>query len=204
MDEITGDPLMDFLSHIPVTNTIDVPRGQLLMHAGCSGPLWRVTHGVFKLVRHGQDGDTLVQLAQTGDLIGVEALCASPYAFTAIALVKAQVQSVGMPSSLDAYDTMSVGFVQQQRQTCDMLRLRTGPIAQRLSCLLQILGKQADGRILRVQRKELPTLKEMARVVDASFETVCRELNSLMPEHKRVQKRVTAKWIRPCPIAVSV
>jgi hypothetical protein len=194
---------VQFLNQVPVGEPISVSRGQSLLAAGGVGPVWRVTQGVFKLERQGQDGQILVQLAQAGDLIGVESLCAEPYAFTAVALVAAQAQPLAAGQDLDRYTTMKQGFMQQQRQTCDMHRLRTGSIVQRLAYLLAVLGKQADGRVLPVQRKELPTLKEMARVVDSTFETVCRELNSLLPERKQPRLRVPSVWAVGQPFAMA-
>ncbi len=194
---------MQFLNHIPVGEPIEVKRGQCLLTAGGVGPVWRVTQGVFKLERQGQDGPILVQLARAGDLIGVEALCAEPYAFTSVALVNAHAVPHPVSQDLDRYTTMTQGFMQQQRQTCDMHRLRTGSIVQRLAYLLTVLGKQADGRVLPVQRKELPTLKEMARVVDSTFETVCRELNTLLPERKQPRLRVPSVWAVGQPFAMA-
>ena len=184
-------------------SAINIKRGQTLTFAGGVGPVWRVTQGVFKLERQGQDGQILVQLAQAGDLIGVESLCAEPYAFTAVALVAAQAKPLAAGQDLDRYTTMTQGFLQQQRQTCDMHRLRTGSIVQRLAYLLTVLGKQADGRVLTVQRKELPTLKEMARVVDSTFETVCRELNTLLPERKQPRLRLPSVWAVGQPFAMT-
>jgi hypothetical protein len=114
-------------------SAIRVAHGQVLLSAGCSGPFWHVTQGVFKLERHGHDGNTLVQLAH----------------------------------------------------------------------LLQILGRQADGRMLPLQRKALPTLKEMARVVDARLETVCRELNTLLPEHAARASKPSTAWIGHLPFALA-
>ena len=82
-------------------------------------------------------------------------------------------------------------------------RLRTGPIVQRLAYLLTVLGRQADGRVLEVPRKELPTLKEMARVVDSTFETVCRELNTLLPERKQPRNPITTSWASARPFALA-
>ena len=194
---------MQFLNQVPVGEPISVSRGQSLLAAGGVGPVWHVTQGVFKLERQAQVGQILVQLAQAGDLIGVESLCAEPYAFTAVALVAAQAQPLAAGQDLDHYTTMKQGFMQQQRQTCEMHRLRTGSIVQRLAYLLTVLGKQADGRVLTVQRKELPTLKEMARVVDSTFETVCRELNTLLPERKQPRLRVPSVWAVGQPFAIA-
>lgn len=173
---------MQFLNQVPVGEPISVSRGQSLLAAGGVGPVWHVTQGVFKLERQGQDGQILVQLAQAGDLIGVESVCAEPYAFTAVALVAAQAQPLAAGQDLDHYTTMKQGFMQQQRQTCEMHRLRTGSI---------------------VQRKELPTLKEMARVVDSTFETVCRELNTLLPERKQPRLRVPSVRAVGQPFAIA-
>jgi CRP-like cAMP-binding protein len=201
--EFSQEQIMKFLSQIPVTDTIAVARGSALLSAGAVGPMWRVSQGVLKLERQGQDGQILVQLAQAGDLIGVETLCAEPYAFTAVALVAAQVQPHVVSHDLDRYTTMAQGFMQQQRQTCDMQRLRTGHISQRLAYLLTLLGRQADGRVRDVPRKDLPTLKEMARVVDSTFETVCRELNHLMPERKPARASLATVWAGGEPFALA-
>ncbi len=194
---------MNYLTQIPVVESIDVRRGHTLLTAGAVGPVWRVTHGVFKLERAGLEGQTLVQLAMPGDLIGVEALCAEPYAFSIVALVAAQAQPLEVSHELARYTTMAQGFLQQQRQTCDMHRLRTGPIGQRLAHLLTLLGKQADGRVLELDRKALPTLKEMARVIDSTFETVCRELNTLPVQRKPIRARTPSVWIQPEPYAMA-
>lgn len=195
---------MNYLTQIPVVESIDVRRGHTLLTAGAVGPVWRVTHGVFKLERAGLEGQTLVQLAMPGDLIGVEALCAEPYAFSVVALVAAQAQPLHVSHELARYTTMGQGFLQQQRQTCDMHRVRTGPIGQRLAHLLTLLGKQADGRVLELDRKALPTLKEMARVIDSTFETVCRELNTLQAQRKPMRVRTSSVWAEPEPYAMAV
>jgi CRP-like cAMP-binding protein len=194
---------MNYLTQIPVVESIDVRRGHTLLTAGAVGPVWRVTQGVFKLERAGLEGQTLVQLAMPGDLIGVEALCAEPYAFSIVALVAAQAQPLEVSHELARYTTMAQGFLQQQRQTCDMHRLRTGPIGQRLAHLLTLLGKQADGRVLELDRKALPTLKEMARVIDSTFETVCRELNTLQAQRKPMRVRTSSVWAEPEPYAMA-
>ena len=168
-------------THNPAQSLRTLESGQTLVEAGQHGTVWRVSTGVLRLERPGQDGTMLVQLALPGDLIGVEALCAQPQAYTATALVAAQVESLEITGELSHYATMAKGFLQQQRQTLDMVRLRSGPIQQRLAYLLTVLGKDQQGRVRVVQRDELPTLREMAQIVDSAFETVCRELNHLMP-----------------------
>jgi hypothetical protein len=197
------EQLMAYLTQIPVGGPIDVHRGKSLLSAGGAGPVWRVTQGVFRLERLGQDGPLLVQLARVGDLIGVEALCAEPYAFSVVALTSAKAQPIALTPELDRNALMVQGFLQQQRQTCDMQRLRTGPIAQRLAFLITVLGQQPDGRILNVARKDLPTLKEMARVVDSAIETVCRELHHLKTVRKPKQTVRASAWAGGEPFAMA-
>jgi len=71
---------------------LKLARVQVLLAAGSVGPLWRVMKGTFCLTRPGEGGQAFVQLALAGDTLGVECLCAEPYAFTAIALVDSEVR----------------------------------------------------------------------------------------------------------------
>jgi hypothetical protein len=169
-----------------------LPRGQVLVEAGRQGAVWRVLSGVIRLERPTRDGHVLVQLALPGDLIGVETLCAQVHACTATALLKAKVEVVVFAGELSQYTTVVKGLLQQQRQAMDMVRLRTGSIQQRLVHLLALLGQGADGRVRVLKRDELPTLREMAQIVDSANETVCRELNVLLP-HKPVQGEKPAR-----------
>ena len=68
-------------------------RGESLIFSGEFGSVWRVTQGLFRLERPCRDGMELVRLALPGDLVGVESLCAEPYAYTATALTSSISQS---------------------------------------------------------------------------------------------------------------
>ena len=71
-----------------------IKRGQVLVSAGEHGSVWRITEGVFRFERVGHDGLSLVQLGLPGDLLGVEALCAEPYAYTITAITTGQAELV--------------------------------------------------------------------------------------------------------------
>lgn len=195
----------------PTPSLRSLPSGHTLIEAGQLGPVWRVITGILRLERLGQDGQMLVQLALPGDLIGVEALCAQTYAYSASALIHAQVEPVVISGELGHYATVAKGFLQQQRQTLDMMRLRSGPIQQRVAYLLTVLGKDNKGRLRPVQRDELPTLREMAQIVDSALETVCRELNVLLPRTPTARKPVKttsakqrSRWVRPAASAMAL
>ncbi len=199
----------------PTPSLRSLPSGHTLIEAGQRGPVWRVITGVLRLERSGQDGQMLVQLALPGDLIGVEALCAQPHAYSVSALINAEVEPVMINGELGHYALLTKGLLQQQRQTLDMMRLRSGPIQQRLAYLLTVLGKGSDDRLRPVQRDELPTLRQMAQIVDSALETVCRELNVLLPRQLAARKPIKAapaaapakqrsRWVRPVAPAMAL
>ena len=82
-------------------------------------------------------------------------------------------------------------LLQQQARSHDMATLRTGSVLQRLSHLLSLLGlswqgtQSADGQQADVIRESLPTLREVAEIIDAKTETVCRALAQLLPPRTR-------------------
>jgi hypothetical protein len=72
-----------------------------------------------------------------------------------------------------------------------MTLLRTGTVVQRQTHLLGLLGLDRSGQAAGQSdptdavRQALPTLREVALVVDAKTETVCRALAELLPPRSR-------------------
>ena len=66
---------------------VAIARGQSLLRAGTAGSLWRVRQGAFRLERPVGESLSVVHLALPGDLVGLEGLCAEPFACTVSALV---------------------------------------------------------------------------------------------------------------------
>lgn len=164
-----------------VPHVRNVRSGHILGLAGESAPVWRVKTGAFRLQRPSLDGHIDVQLALPGDLIGLEAMVQQVYTFTAVALLDARVELVRLGDSAALHAALRDAYVQQQRQMLDAVHLRSGPIAQRLKHLLVLLSRTPGGDVRVLQRDDLPTLRDMAQIVDSALETVCRELNALMP-----------------------
>jgi CRP-like cAMP-binding protein len=156
-------------------------RGQVLVSAGEYGPVWRITEGMFRLERVGHDGLSLVQLGLPGDLLGVEALCAEPYAYTITAVTTGQAKLVDAGHELSRFGIVAKAYLQQQRRTHDMMKLRSGPVNERLAHFLKLLAHKADGSEYELDRRDLPVLKEVASILDVATETVCRELNAFLP-----------------------
>jgi CRP-like cAMP-binding protein len=158
-----------------------IKRGQVLVSAGEHGSVWRITEGVFRFERVGHDGLSLVQLGLPGDLLGVEALCAEPYAYTITAITTGQAELVATDRELTRFGIVAKAYLQQQRRTHDMMRLRSGPVAERLAHFLKLLARNTDGSERELDRRDLPVLKEVASILDVATETVCRELNAFLP-----------------------
>ena len=121
-----------------------VERGEVVLTAHTTGPVWRVLSGAFRLDCETEAGESLVHLALPGDWMGVEALCGAPYAYTATALVDSEVQAEAMVN-LPRMEALAAVLRQQQRQMLDMAPLRTGTVVSRLTHLLGLLARRCDG-----------------------------------------------------------
>lgn len=158
-----------------------IKRGHALVSAGEFGPVWRVNQGIFRLERLGLDGLSLVQLALPGDLLGVESLCGEAYAYTVTAITTGEAQLQTAQGELSRFGIVAKAYLQQQRRTHDMMKLRGGPVSDRLEHFLKLISRNADGSVRELDRRDLPVLKDVAAIVDIAAETVCRELNAFLP-----------------------
>lgn len=172
----------------------DVNGNQTIFLSGEVGPVWRVRAGTVRLDREVSAQWLPVQLALPGDLIGIESLCEQRYHFRAVAFTDCQLEVVA-PSALTSREVrealMRQALLQQQDRLQDMARLRTGSVMQRTAHLLGLLGLpwQLPESVTAGQadaiRAALPALREVAQVVDAQTETVCRALAQLLPPRSR-------------------
>jgi CRP-like cAMP-binding protein len=165
-----------------------------LFHAGQTGPVWRVLQGLVRLDRDAGSVRLPVQLALPGDLIGIEAMCDLPYQFSAQAVtpcVLARVDLVPIHGHAQRDALLREALLQQQLRSHDMASLRTGSVVQRLAHLLRLLGLPWQGihgsgsHQADAVRGALPVLREVAVLVDAKTETVCRALAELLPPRSR-------------------
>jgi CRP-like cAMP-binding protein len=171
--------------------TLDRHSAEPVFHAGESGPLWRLQEGLVRLDRHHGGARQAVQLALPGDLIGVEALCGRSYQFSAVAFMPSRLERVALDGRSAAREPLlQQALLQHQTRCLDMAALRTGTVPQRIAHLLRLLGfdrqvAQHDcDDCARLIRQTLPTLREVAHMVDAKTETVCRALAQLLPPRR--------------------
>jgi hypothetical protein len=172
-------------------NALACASNQSIFMAGESGPVWRVVAGVVRLDRDSGPIRQPVQLALPGDLIGTETLCGQPYQLSASAFTPCQLEPVSPAAQTAPGPLLQQALLQQLGRSQDMAQLRTGSVLQRLMHLLVLMGLdraltdaaragQADA-----VRAALPTLREVALLVDAKTETVCRALAQLLPPRTR-------------------
>jgi hypothetical protein len=168
-------------------------KGDTVFEVGEPARLWRVVSGVLCLVQRDHDAQHLMSLALPGDLLGIEALCRIPHplphrlraeALTDVVLVPVDPASEGERQQL-----MVAALLQQQQRSHDTSQLRTGPVLLRVAALLKVLGHAAalvgEPQDPDALRGSLPVLRELALVVDAKHETVCRVLSQLLPPRTR-------------------
>jgi hypothetical protein len=75
-----------------------------------------------------------------------------------------------------------------------MMKLRGGPVTDRLAHFLKLLSRDADGGEQTLDRRDLPVLREIASILDTATETVCRELNAFLPA-RVYQRPARGAWV---------
>lgn len=176
-------------------------RGDTVFEAGQTAHLWRVVSGVMALVQREHDAQHFMSLVMPGDLLGIEALCQMipplPHRLRAEALTDVELVPLAPANQGERQQLMVAALLQQQQRSHDMAHLRTGPVVPRVAALLKVLGHAAalvgEPQNPDVLRKSLPALRDLALVVDATPETVCRALTQLLPP--RTRKPGPRPWV---------
>lgn len=162
-----------------------VVRGQVAIESGQRAGLWRLERGVCLIERTTCGGRDVVALAFPGDFIGVESVLGEAAAFGATAMLDATLCGCPLTDERDRAHVLGSAVRQHQRQSLEMAELRSGPIVDRLQHLLRLLSRANVRRDTPLDRKELPTLRDISQIVNSAPETVCRELNRLVPARPR-------------------
>lgn len=167
--------------------TLAVGGGSCILQPDITGRLWRLEEGLLALETTTSRKQTVL-LALPGDLVGVESLFDQPCRFDAKALTPVRLTIVAVPTANKRPSLMGEALHTLQQRSLDMASLRTGPVAERLGRYLQLAGHGGhpgepypmahSDRI----RRTLPALRDLAELVDAKTETVCRALAHLLPK----------------------
>ena len=137
------------------------------------GRIWRVRSGIVH-VRCARSQDTHY-LAHAGDLVGLEAGVLLSPALHMEALTTAALDIVAAEGPTARDQLQAEAFAQARRQSAELMRLRSGTLASRLRhVLLSLAGPGAEACDV-----ELPTLRQLGDIVDATPEAVCRVLGGM-------------------------
>jgi hypothetical protein len=70
---------------------------------------------------------------------------------------------------------------------------------------MSLLKYRLDGEQANIQRTDLPTLKDIAKVIDATVETVCRDLNDLIPARTQAKskKKLISNWSQAATVSLA-
>ncbi|MCO5977510.1 Crp/Fnr family transcriptional regulator [Ideonella oryzae] len=168
---------------------LSLPAGDTLASPDDGWRLWRLTEGALRLDRldrldaTGATGGTFIQLLLPGDLVGLEHLTGAVACYRARALVASRLQPVPQPATLGGWPTLAEALRQQQCRGEDLVRLRSGTAQERFKHLLLLLVPEASRLEGDVSVWPLPTLKDMAAIIDTAPETVSRILGHLRRQH---------------------
>ncbi|MBB2776531.1 UNVERIFIED_ORG: CRP-like cAMP-binding protein [Comamonas terrigena] len=173
----------------------ELAAGERLFSAGDSGPVWQVSKGVLRLEVNQAAGTGLVHLALPGDLVGAEAVLAQPYSFSATAVVTSQLCTVELDTEVHRVLVLAAAFRQGQQRAAAVMRLREGSVAQRLDYLLRLLQDVTGEDIHSVRHQQLPQLREIAGIINAAPESVCRSLT------QRLGRKATTGPVRSMLLA---
>lgn len=141
--------------------------------------MWRVQSGALRLdSAAGDEASRFMRLALPGDVIGVEQWVGTDDSLTMRALTPvclAPVLAEGAEMMALLMETVVVAH-----QRCrEVVSLRTGPVSQRVKCLLLMFADSVNPDAKTTAECALPHLSDMADILDAAPETVSRVFSSM-------------------------
>ena len=162
--------------------------------------VWQLQRGLLMVQSLSRPGEAVRHLALPGDWLNLECLCDLPADTRITALTPSQLRPLSQPPLADGPALIRHLLLQQRRWTDDMLILRTGSVEQRLGGWLELLSRAGGAA---ASSDEVPTLREIATLVDAAPETVCRVLARLRaPDPAPVRTKARpARWAAPLRLA---
>jgi len=141
--------------------------------------MWRVQTGALRIDSAvGDEASCFMRLALPGDVIGVEQWVGtddslSVRALTPVSLTPVQAQGAEMMALL-----METVVLAHQRCR-EVVSLRTGPVSQRVKCLLLMFADSVNPGAKNSADCALPNLADMSVILDAAPETVSRVFSSM-------------------------
>lgn len=166
----------------------DLPADEWMLERGQSfstavephAPMWQVEQGVLLVKGALPSGEGAWSLALPGDWLNLPCVCGLEEAAQVTALLPSRLRALPQTERLTRESLLSRLVAQQQRWSAHLMALRSGPVEQRVRHLLA-LTHRAMGGTLQGASASMPILRDVATLVDAVPETVCRVLTRLRP-----------------------
>lgn len=140
--------------------------------------LWRLESGALRVDSQSEDGScNFVRLALPGDLVGVESLAGVTDTLTVRAITPAKLRPVDLVDKNHLTQILMETLSKVHQRCREVASLRTGSTTVRIQRLLQMLSGNRNAT--EHTACALPTLTDMATIINAAPETVCRVLANL-------------------------
>ncbi len=143
--------------------------------------LWKLESGTLRIDSAGPDGcSEFTRLALPGDYLGVENLVGMPDSLTVRAITPARLMPVILMEEGQRLQLLMDAIIKGHQRCRDVMSLRTGEAAVRIKRLLHLLPhSERSGDASGAISCTLPSLKDIASIVNLTPESVCRILNDL-------------------------
>jgi CRP-like cAMP-binding protein len=164
--------------------------------------LWRVESGALRIDSTDAHGaSSFVKMALPGDLIGVERLVGVTDHFDVQALTTSRLLPLSLFNEADLKQLLVESVAKGYQRSRELATLRTGSTEARVQRLLVMLAHNKDGQHTAATTCALPSLGDMATIVSAARESVCRalanlrqinflqECNPTLSKHRRLKLR---------------
>lgn len=163
------------------------PIGRVLYGPNHPGRTWQLISGFVRIDRQGPDGEYhFSRLAMPGDWLGMEHLFGRSMGTQATTITEAILAQVPTPRTQQPTRELLDHLALVEYRGAQALSLRAGDAMERLLKLLKLLaGPQASGSVVI----SMPTLQNMADILDIRPESVSRLLRSL--KSKDILQRIT-------------
>lgn len=142
--------------------------------------LWRLESGALRIDSEAPgEARDFVRLALPGDLLGVEHLVGVMDGLLVRAITPTRLVPVVWLEGAPLTQLLMDAVVKGHQRCREVVSLRTGSTTVRIKRLLQMLAHGDEAGSGEPSACALPTLNDMAAIVNAAPETVCRVLASL-------------------------
>ena len=155
-------------------------NGEMISKSGELCLAQRIISGIAMIYQEDQSNKNFIRLAIIGDIIGIESIYHDVSKFNVIALTNVTCKKFGI--DVNNLNLLEEAYVQQQERMLDTAKLRTSSIADRLGYLIDILAIDLRNSSNTLYRDQLPSLRDMAFIINSVPETVSRGLSKIIEQ----------------------